>query len=137
MDQPLFEKLDSYIQELLAPEDVALTQTIQLIKDEGLPPHSISANQGKFLQLLARLSRSKRILELGTLGGYSTIWLARALPADGRLISLEIDPHHASVARKNIARAGLSALVDIRVGNALELLREWIQKGEASFDLIF
>src|ERR1700682_3010265 len=95
----------------------------------ALPRHSVSPNQGKLLHLMARLQGARSILEIGTLGGYSTIWLARALPADGRLITLEADPRHADIARANISRAGLDATVDLRVGPALETLPQIAAEG--------
>jgi predicted O-methyltransferase YrrM len=102
-----------------------------------LPPIDVSAAQGKMLHLLARMAGARHILELGTLGGYSTIWLARALPADGRLVTIELDPHHAEVARGNIASAGFAAQVDLRVGPALDLLDAMIAAGEGPFDFVF
>jgi len=107
------------------------------LKSAGIEDISISANQGKLLYFLAILSRASRILEIGTLAGYSTIWLARALPASGRLISIESNPDHAAIARKSIARAGLSSLVDIVDGNALQVLPELHQHMPHSFDVVF
>ena len=103
----------------------------------GLPPINVSRNQGKLLQLLARLVGARRILEIGTLGGYSTIWLARALPAGGRLITLEAEPKHAEVARANIARAGLAGAVEVRLGRAIETLPQLVAEGQGPFDFIF
>lgn len=137
MNQELFEKTDHYISALLALEDEALQGVEASLIDARMPQISVSANQGKFLQTLAMLCNAKRILELGTLGGYSTIWMARALPADGTLVSIELDPGYAAVARKNISRAGLASSVEIKVGNALKLLPEFIQEGIPPFDLIF
>lgn len=137
MDTQLFEKVDLYISQLLAPEDDALKETIRSIDDAGMPQISITPSQGKFLQILAKLCHAKRILELGTLGGYSTIWLARALPTDGKLITIEIDPQHAEVAQKNLINAGVANRVDIHVGKSLELLPQLVDKGEEPFDLIF
>lgn len=137
MNQELFEKTDHYISALLALEDEALQGVEASMIDAGMPQISVSANQGKFLQTLAVLCNAKRILELGTLGGYSTIWMARALPADGTLISIELDPGYAAVARKNISRAGLASRVEIKVGNALKLLPELITERTPPFDLIF
>jgi predicted O-methyltransferase YrrM len=97
----------------------------------------VSPTQGKLLQLLARIQGARRILEIGTLGGYSTIWLARALPPDGRLISLEVNPKHAEVARANLTRAGLSGVVEIHLGSALEILPKLVAEGRGPFDLIF
>lgn len=137
MNAEIFKQADDYINNLLAPEDAVLTETIQSLDHAGMPQISVSANQGKFLQVMARLCNAKRILELGTLGGYSTIWMARALPKDGKLITVEFDPHHAAVAKRNIAAAGLSHLVDIRIGKAIDLLQHLIDANEPPFDLIF
>ena len=132
-----FEKVDSYIAGLVGHEDDALKSTIKSIEDAGIPSISVSANQGKFLQVLAKSCGAKRILEIGTLAGYSTIWLARALPSYGKLISLEYDPKHALVAQKNIDVAGLSSIVDIRVGKAIDLLPKLVAENVKPFDLIF
>lgn len=133
----IFEEVDGYISNLFGDEDDALRKTMQAIKDERIPQISVSANQGKFLQLLARLCNAKEILEIGTLGGYSTIWMARALPKDGKLISLELDKHHADVARKNISVAGLRDIVDIRIGKAIETLPQLVKENAGPFDMIF
>jgi predicted O-methyltransferase YrrM len=133
----IFEEVDGYISNLFGDEDEALRKTMQAIKDEKIPQISVSANQGKFLQLLARLCNAKKILEIGTLGGYSTIWMARALPKNGKLISLELDAHHADVARKNISVAGLSEVVDIRIGKAIETLPQLVKENAGPFDMIF
>ena len=122
--------VDRYLAGLLVPPDAALDDALRACADAGMPAAEVSATQGKLLQLLAG---AHRILELGTLGGYSSIWLARALPDGGRLVTLEADPGYAEVARSNIARAGLSAVVEIRVGPALETLPEL----DGPFDLIF
>ncbi|MDP4262154.1 MAG: O-methyltransferase [Bacteroidota bacterium] len=137
MDTLIFEKVDVYISNMFAPDDATLAATLRSLRAEGLPQHSVSANQGKFLQLMAILCNAKKILELGTLGGYSTIWLARALPADGKLISVEINNHYAEVAQRNINDAGLSGKVEIRVGDALEILPKMIHDKEGPFDLVF
>jgi len=137
MTEDIFLKVDNYISNLLAPEDKALTDTIQSLEAENMPQISVSANHGKFLQVLMMSCNAKRVLELGTLGGYSTIWQARALPENGKLISLEVDPHYAEVARKNVENAGLSHKVDIRVGKALDLLPMLIAENEEPFDFIF
>jgi predicted O-methyltransferase YrrM len=136
MNQQLFEAVDNYICDLVAPEDDALKATIESIEKNEIPPISISASQGKFLQVLAKLCNAKTILEVGTLAGYSTIWMARALPKDGRLISLEYEQLHADVATKNIKRAGLDNIVEIRVGKAIDLLPV-LAKENMVFDLIF
>jgi predicted O-methyltransferase YrrM len=137
MDTEIFSQVDNYISSLLAPEDKALTDTIKSLDTEGLPQHSVSANQGKFLQVMMIASNAKRVLELGTLGGYSTIWLARALPANGKVITIEVDRHHGDVARKNIDNAGLSRKVDLRVGKALDILPQIIAENDEPFDMIF
>jgi len=137
MNTEIFSQVDKYISDLLAPEDKVLTDTIKSLDTEGLPQHSVSSNQGKFLQVMMIACNAKRVLELGTLGGYSTIWLARALPADGKLITIEADKHHGDVAQKNIDNAGLSQKVDLRVGKALDILPRIIAENEQPFDLIF
>ena len=128
---------DRYIASLFAPEDDALRLAREEAQKEGLPSIHVSASEGKLLHVLTLLTGAKRVLEIGTLGGYSATWLARALPSDGTLISLEIDPHHAEVARRNAARAGQSEKVEIRVGPALESLAQMVAEGIAPFDLIF
>lgn len=137
MDTSIFSAVDDYISNLLAPEDEVLTGLIKSLDEEGLPQHSVSANQGKFLQVMMMACSAKRVLELGTLGGYSTVWLARALPENGKVISIEADKHHVDVAKKNIDRAGLSKKVDILVGKALDLLPQIVSAGDEPFDMIF
>lgn len=137
MNADLFKKVDDYISDLLAPEDAVLTETIESLDRENIPQISVTANQGKFLQILLMLGNAKTVLELGTLGGYSTIWMARALPEDGKVISLEIDESHAKVARQNIEKAGLTHKVEVRVGKALDLLPHMADNGEGPFDMIF
>src|SRR5437868_2367239 len=132
-----FIAVDRYISGLLKPSDKILDATEKAIIDSGIPQISVSANQGKFLEVMARAASARKILEIGTLGGYSTIFMARALPAGGKLISLEIDPHHAEVARQNIERAGLSDKVVVRVGKALDVLPLLHQEGAGPFDMIF
>jgi predicted O-methyltransferase YrrM len=127
--------VDDYFSTRLLPPDAVLDGTQRSAADAGLPPISVSAPQGKFLHLLARIAGARRVLEIGTLAGYSTIWLARALPADGRLVTLEFDPAHAAVARANIARAGLDAIVDLRIGAAIDTLPALA--ADPPFDLIF
>lgn len=134
---PLFEQVDNYIGSLFQDQDAVLAATEQSIIDAGIPQISVSPNQGKFLQLLARLCQAQRILEIGTLAGYSTIWMARALPAGGKLVTLEYDPKHAAVAQQNIDRAGLQAIVDIRVGKALDTLPQLLEEAAGPFDMIF
>ncbi len=137
MNADLFKKVDDYISDLLAPQDAVLTETIESLDRENIPQISVTANQGKFLQVLLMLGNAKTVLELGTLGGYSTIWLARALPEDGKVISLEIDENHAKVARQNIEKADLTHKVQVRVGKALDLLPQMVTDGEGPFDMIF
>jgi len=122
---------------LLVPSDEALDLALAASTEAGLPAINVAPNQGKFLSLLASIQGAKNILEIGTLGGYSTIWLARALPKDGRLVTLELDPKHAGVARSNLARAGLGELVSIRVGPALETLPQLAAEGLPPFDFVF
>jgi predicted O-methyltransferase YrrM len=135
LTQETWSAVDDYITRLIVPADPALDAAQEASRAADLPAISVSAAQGKFLHLLARIRGARRILEIGTLGGYSTIWLARALPPDGRLVTLEFDPKHADVARGNIARAGLSALVDLRVGRAIDALPGLVKEGP--FDLVF
>lgn len=135
MTDSLFAEVDCYIDDLFAPTDAALEAALTKAREAGMPAIQISAGQGKLLYLLGRLIGARRILEIGTLAGYSTIWLGRALAGDGRLISLEVDPTHADVARANIAGAGLADRVDIRTGPALDSLRA-IPSREP-FDLVF
>jgi len=133
----LLREIDAYIEDLFDPSDEILEAALRDSRRAGLPDINVSPNQGRLLQLLVAMSGARRILEIGTLGGYSAIHLARALPDDGTMISLEIDEHHADVARNNIARAGLSERVEIRVGDAHELLAALIEDDEGPFDVIF
>ena len=135
MSQDQWTTVDLYITDLFVPADPVLDAALASSHAAGLPAINVAPNQGKLLNLLARSIGARKILEIGTLGGYSTIWLARALPAEGRLISLEADPKHAEVARTNIARASLSGAVEIRLGKALDSLPQLV--AEAPFDLIF
>ena len=137
MTQELWTSVDRYIVETLIPPDPLLDEAPIANAAAGLPSIDVAPNQGKFLHLLAKMQGAKRILEIGTLGGYSTIWLARALPANGRLITLELEPKHAEVARANIHRAGLSSLVELRLGPALETLSHLHEQAVAPFDFIF
>ena len=137
MTQQLWTAVDDYINDLFIPSDPVLQATIQASEDAGLPSISVSPTEGKLLMLLAKLHAARTILEIGTLGGYSTIWLARALPPDGTLITFEASPKHAEVARANIARAGLANVVDVRVGPALETLPLLAAESRPQFDLIF
>jgi caffeoyl-CoA O-methyltransferase len=137
MDKNIFAAVDDYISNLFEKEDSSLKATEQSIIDSKIPAISISPNQGKFLQILARTNNAKKILEIGTLAGYSTIWLARALPKNGKLITLEYEPLHARVAQKNIEHAGLESIVEIREGKALDLLPKLVEEGAGPFDMIF
>ena len=130
-----WQAVDNYIAAKLLGDDDVLAATLANNEAQGLPPIDVSAAQGKMLFLLAQMAGARRILEVGTLGGYSTIWLARALPDDGQLITLELEPNHAKVAFANLERAGLSAKVDIRTGQAAASLAAMTD--EAPFDLIF
>ncbi|MFE3635158.1 O-methyltransferase [Streptomyces cellostaticus] len=137
MSSQLWDDVDFYFSSHLAPEDDALQAALRDSEAAGLPHISVTATQGKFLQLLAEVQGARTVLEIGTLGGYSTIWLARALPADGRLISLEYSAKHAEVATRNIARAGLERIAEVRVGPALESLPKLADENPAPFDLVF
>ena len=137
MIQEQWTAVDRYITDLLVPPDPVLDAALQASAAAGLPSINVSPNQGKLLQLLARAQGARTILELGTLGGYSTIWLARALSANGRLITLEAEPKYADVAHANIARAGLAGVVELRLGRALETLPQLAAEGRGPFDLIF
>jgi len=135
--QARWSAVDRYITDLLVPEDSALKDALRDSAAAGLPPIAVTPNQGKLLELLVRVQNARTILELGTLGGYSTIWLTRGLPPGGRLVTLEADPRFAEVARANIARAGFGEVVELRVGPALETLPELAAEGAGPFDLIF
>ncbi|HKO52780.1 MAG TPA: O-methyltransferase [Polyangiaceae bacterium] len=137
MTQDQWTRVDEYVTSLMLPSDAVLDSALAASNAAGLPAINVAPNQGKFLSLLARMQGSARILEIGTLAGYSTIWLARALPANGRLVTLELDPKHAQVALANLERAGLSALVEIRVGRALDSLAALVSEGAPPFDFVF
>jgi predicted O-methyltransferase YrrM len=137
MSRKIWAAVDDYIAGQLLHADPVLEAALAANRDAGLPAIDVSPAQGKLLNLLATIAGAKRILEIGTLGGYSTIWLARALPPDGRLVTLELDPRHAMVAKANIERAGLSDLVDLRVGPALKSLEALAREGAAPFDFVF
>jgi caffeoyl-CoA O-methyltransferase len=137
MDRQIFEQVDKYISNLLVPPDHDLEATVLFNETSGIPKWEISPNQGKLLQIFARMCNAKRILEIGTLGAYSTIWLAKALPADGRLISIEVNPEFAAVSRQNICRAGLESIVDIINGKAADILTQMITDDIEPFDMIF
>jgi len=137
VDEGLWNAVDRYITETLHLSDPALSAALEASTAAGLPEIQVAPNQGKLLHMLARMQGARAILEIGTLGGYSTIWLARALPQDGRLVTLEMDPRHAEVARGNIVRAGLSKVVEIRLGPAIQTLPALAAEGRGPFDLIF
>ncbi|GEA82759.1 O-methyltransferase [Cellulomonas gelida] len=134
--EALWSQVDAYFG-VLAPEDVHLVATRARAHAAGLPDIAVAPNQGKFLQLLASVVGARRILEIGTLGGYSTLWLARALPSSGRLVTLELDPAHAAAARESLAEAGVSDRVDVVVGPASESLATLARAGVDAFDLVF
>jgi predicted O-methyltransferase YrrM len=135
--QERWAAVDDYIVETLVADDPVLDAALQASADAGLPPISVSASQGKLLHLLAWAQGARTILEIGTLGGYSAIWLARALPMGGRLITLEANPRHAEVARANLEQAGLAGFAEVRVGPAQDTLPRLHAAGEGPFDLIF
>jgi predicted O-methyltransferase YrrM len=137
MTQERWTEVDRYFTDLLIAPDPVLEAALASSAAAGLPSISVSATEGKLLQLLARMQSAQSILEFGTLGGYSTIWLARGLAAGGRLITLEADPKHAEVAKANIARAGLAQVVEVRLGPAIETLPQLADEGRGPFDLIF
>ncbi|HEY1787785.1 MAG TPA: O-methyltransferase [Verrucomicrobiae bacterium] len=137
MMQEQWTKVDELLGSLLVPDDEALENALKTSQQAGLPPIQVSPVQGKLLNLLARSIKARRILEIGTLGAYSTIWLARALHAGGRLITLEFEPLHAKVAQANIRTAALDPVVDLRVGPALETLPVLVSEQAGPFDLIF
>ncbi len=129
--------VDDYLSRLFLPADATLDQALRVSQAAGLPSIQVSPLQGKLLHLLAKSIAARRILEIGTLGGYSTIWLARALPPEGLLITLELDPKHAAVARENLAGAGVSERVELHLGQALDSLARLVEENQPPFDLIF
>ncbi len=137
MHNKIFEDVDNYIESLLIPQDDALVKAEESLEKENIPAISVTPNQGKFLQILAQSVLAKNILEIGTLAGYSTIWLARALPENGKLITIEFEPHHTEVAQKNIMRAGLESKVKIITGKAMDVLEKMIEEKREPFDFIF
>ncbi|MER5983062.1 O-methyltransferase [Streptomyces sp. NPDC001787] len=137
MTQARWTAVDNYFNGLLVGPDEALDAAVEASGAAGLPEIQVAPNQGKLLHMMARLQGARTILEIGTLGGYSTIWLARALPEGGRLVTLEADPAYAEVARANIARAGLADVVEVRVGPALETLPVLAAEGYGPFDVVF
>ncbi|SAK92823.1 O-methyltransferase family protein [Caballeronia temeraria] len=137
MNEQPWIAMDEYLCDRTQVPDETLEAALKSSTDAGLPAINVAPNQGKLLQMLAQLRGARRILELGTLGGYSTIWLARALPADGTLLTLEAVDHHADVARRNIERAGLSSVVSVIVGDAVDTLKAFVRDGIPPFDFIF
>ena len=137
MNQEVWTAVDDYISSLLVPSDPGLDAALASSTAANLPAIQVSPPQGKMLHVLARLIGARNILEIGTLGGYSTIWLARALPPAGRVLTLEANPKHADVARANFARAGLTNVIELRLGKALDLLPDVAAEGRGPFDLIF
>jgi caffeoyl-CoA O-methyltransferase len=133
----IFARVDRYLGELFAAEDEALAAVDQSIETAGMPPIGISAVEGKLLHVLARACGARRILEIGTLAGYSTIWLARALPPDGTLVTIEVSPEYARVAQRNLAAAGVQDRVAVRVGRALDVLPQLADDDSALFDMVF
>jgi predicted O-methyltransferase YrrM len=137
MTKKVWEAVDTYFDKMLIPHDPTLDYALAAAAAAKLPAIQVSAVQGKFLHLLARILGARNILEIGTLGGYSTIWMARALPEGGQIITLEADPKHAEVARKNFARAGVEGKVELRLGKALDTLPKVASDGRGPFDMFF
>ncbi len=137
MNPTQWADVDEYIASMLIPSDPVLEAALQASAEAGLPPHNVSAAQGKFLALQVRALGAKRVLEVGTLGGYSSIWMARALPEGGRLITLEGNPKHVEVAESNIRRAELEGVVDVRLGVAAETLAQLVAGSADPFDFVF
>ncbi|MBD0673140.1 O-methyltransferase [Streptomyces sp. CBMA156] len=135
--QPTWDAVDAYFSDTLVGHDPVLAGALAAADEAGLPKIAVAPNQGKLLHLLALTQGARRILEVGTLGGYSTIWLARALPADGTLITLELDPRHAEVARGNLKAAGLDGVAEVRLGRAADSLAGLVEQGVEPFDLVF
>lgn len=132
-----YAEIDDWLEDQLGREDRLLAAVQQASADAGLPPIEVSPAQGRFLRLLAEIHGARRILEIGTLGGYSTVLLGRALPEDGRLVSIEIDPRRAEVARANLGRAGIADRCEVRTGDASAVLADMVDRDEESFDLVF
>jgi len=135
--KPIWTKVDRYFSSALIPSDPTLDAALDANRTADLPAIDVTPLQGRFLEILVRSTGARRVLEIGTLGGYSTIWLARALPHDGLVITLELEPKHAAIAKKNIAAAGLSSRVDLRIGPAAETLKSLAEEHAAPFDFIF
>jgi predicted O-methyltransferase YrrM len=137
MSQETWDAVDDYTEGLLIGPDPVLDQALADSNEAGLPPIAVTASQGRLLNLLVRIHGARRILEIGTLGGYSTIWMARGLPSDGRLVTLELSAEYAAVASANVERAGLGSLVEVRIGPALDSLEALEAEGGEPFDLVF
>lgn len=137
MTNELWSKVDDYLDELLVKPDEVFSRILERSEKAGLPPINVSSCQGKFLELMVRFQKAARVLEVGTLGGYSTVWLARGLPAGGRIVTLELDPGHAAVAGVNLDMAGVSDVVEIRIGDATRNLKSMVETGTEPFDFIF
>jgi predicted O-methyltransferase YrrM len=137
MSQELWTAVDRYLVDLLVTPDPDLAAALEASAAAGLPAINVAPNQGKLLQLLARICNASKILEIGTLGGYSTIWLARALAAGGGVVTLEVDPRHAEVARSNFSNAGLDDVIELRVGPAIDTLPRLLAEGRGPFDFVF
>jgi predicted O-methyltransferase YrrM len=137
LNESLVEQIDRYIEGLFVAADETLDRNLRDADAAGLPAISVSPTEGKLLYMLVRIARATRVLEIGTLGGYSTTWLARALPADGVLVTLELNPSHAAVAQRNLARSVPERAIDIRVGSAVETLQKMIDAREQPFDVVF
>src|SRR3954467_2181858 len=137
MAEDQWTAVEQYFSKSLLLNDSVLESALEVSEKAGLPAISVSPTQGKFLQMLAQILGAQTILEIGTLGGYSTIWMARGLTAGGRILTLELDPNHAAVAQRNLAAAGLQDVVEVRVGNALEILPRLSAERRGPFDLIF
>ena len=137
MTEDRWTEVDRYIADVVVESDPALDAALETSAGAGLPSINVAPNQGKLLALLVQMRAARTVLEIGTLGGYSTIWMAGVLPADGRLVTLEADPDYADVARRNIAHAGLDHIVDVRVGPALTTLPQLAAEGAGPFDMVF
>lgn len=137
MNQDQWNAVDQYLEQSFGLSDRVLDAAVEASRTAGMPQIQVAPNQGRLLQLLALSNESRRILEIGTLAGYSTLWLARALPPGGRLVTLELDPKHAAVATENLGRAGITDLVEVRVGPAMDTLRRLVEEGEEPFDFVF
>jgi predicted O-methyltransferase YrrM len=137
MNESTWTEVDAYIGETLTPDDEALQGALEAARDAGLPQIQVSPPQGRLLEMMIRLQGSRKVLEFGTLGGYSTIWMARALPSGGRLVTLEADPAYAKVAKETFERVGLAAAIDVRIGPALESLALLEEEDAGPFDFVF